>query len=133
MQTIWKRGPTRDKTLKTITQSERKQFQDYYNTTFHHARAGSEQRGLSDEIHLLMHELDRIVDRIERGEFTQTEVMRSIGHGIAMDQHLIRLYLDAHWDAHKEGDKALRDRFWSNVPTIVDQAASWKARSEKAT
>jgi len=133
MRTVWDRWGDDAKTVEILTERDREQFQDYYNATFHNALPGSEPRGLSDEIHRLMHELDRVVDRVARGEFTQTEVMRTFGHAIAMDQHLIRIYLEAHWRYHKEYDKPSGSRFWSNVPTIVNDAVSWKAKSENKT
>src|SRR5262245_56607810 len=133
MRTIWDRWATRDKSITTLAQRDREEFQEYYNANYHDTPSGSETRGLSDEIHRLMHDLDHTVDRIARGEFTQIEVMQTFGHAIAMDQHLIRIYLEAHWRHHQILDQPLKDRFWKNVPTIVENAASWKENSEKTT
>lgn len=133
MCTIWERWPDRTGAPSTLTKTDREQFQDYYNATFHNAPSDSAPRALSDEINRLMHELDRVADRLARGEFTQAEVMRIFGHALAMDQHLIRIYLEAHWRDHEEHEKPRESRFWGSVPTIVNDAVSWKANSEKNT
>lgn len=133
MRTIWATWATPGKTVSTLSQRDCEKFQDYYNANFHNAPSDSEPRSLSDEIHLFMHELDRVVDRTARGEFTRSEVMRTFGHAIAMDRHLIHAYLEAHWREHEELEKPLKSRFWNNVSAIVDDAQSWTVNSQITT
>lgn len=131
MHAIWDGWAKKNSDLHS--QVDREQFIAYYNDGFHNAAAGSPERELSNEIHTLMHELDRVVDRIKAGEFTEDQVLRSFGHAIAMDKELLLVYLDAHWKDHDELEKPLNDRFWSNVPSIAEDAVNWKATTADLT
>jgi hypothetical protein len=132
MLTIWSRWATPDQKVSALTPNDRERFQDYYNSQFHNA-SDSEDRELSNGIHAYLHELHHVWDRINNGEFTRDDVMRKFGDGIFMDKQLIDVYLDAHWRDHGELEKAPRDRFWHNVPDIVNAVESWKASSPEIT
>ena len=60
-----------------------------------------------------------------KGDFSLDRVLHTFGHAIAMDQHWLTLYLEAHWRHHGQLDKPAPTRFWHHVPTIVDTAVDW--------
>lgn len=132
MRTIWSSWAKPDQKVSALTPNDRERFQDYYNSGFHNA-SDSEHRELRNHIHAYLHELHHVWDRINNGEFTRDDVMRKFGDGIFMNKQLIDVYLDAHWRDHGELEKAPRNRFWSNVPDIVDVVESWKASATEIT
>jgi hypothetical protein len=131
MRKIWEDWSPLDEDIHSY--SDKKRFQEYYNGEFHKASSDPEKRRLSDEIHTLMHELNRVVDRMKRGEFTRYQVMEELGEDISMDRDYIRMYLEAHWLWHEEHQKPLERRFWSNVPAIVNDAESWESSLRNKT
>ena len=123
MQAIWDRWEEHKKNLASAADCEK--FATYYNAGFHNAVVFSKERDLSNQIHLFMHELHLLADRIVRDEFDSEQVLQHFGHAIAMDRQLIMMFLNAHWEDHGELEKPLKARFYRNVPGLIEDAVKW--------
>ncbi len=126
MAVIWRRWAPEGRKAAHLTPAERKEFEDYYNAHFHNASDPADKR-LSDDIHTLLHELHHVYERTEKGDFSLDRVLGTFGHAVAMDQHWLSLYLEAHWRDHGELAKSRETRFWNKVPAMLDAAADWTA------
>jgi hypothetical protein len=109
---------------KEITEEE---FTQYYNNNYHRKEWFTDEKKMSKNIHMYLHELDYMWKRINKyKEFKEKDVMEQLGPGIVMDKELIDFYLKAHWIEHygEAYDKEV-NKFWKDVPRIVKTAEKW--------
>ncbi len=108
----------------------KKEFMQYYNENYHEKEWKTDEKKMSKNIHMYLHELDYTWKRIEKyKEFKKTDVMEQLGEGIEMDKELIMIYLVAHWIEHYgEEYNEIENKFWKDVPNIVNAASEWKKK-----
>lgn len=132
MESIWIEWNTdASKQPGSLSDKQKQEFIHRYNKYYHH---GSDRRkDLSDAIHTYLHELNSLWHHIDTEVFDKHDVMQKLGDGIFLDRHFIRLYLEAHWQDENQLVKDVKDRFWSNVLTIVHEAEAWKMSKASIT
>jgi hypothetical protein len=119
MSEVYKSWNEDKKAVKDLTESERKEFIDYYNKGFHQKDEGTIERKKSDSIHTCLHNLHHIWRRMKEKEFTKEEILNIFGSAVDIDCDHILLFLDAHWDNEN------RKTFWQNVPSFVEESKAW--------
>jgi hypothetical protein len=107
-------------------EKEKESFCNFYLKNYHDHPIDSKNRILSDYVHTYFRQLHHLWDRIKREEFTKSEIAQRFRKDIIMDYALLKIYLEAHWIAHDEFKKKEEDRFWNNVPKMIDNIKQWK-------
>lgn len=108
-----------------INADARQNFIDFYNENYHRKPPKSNERLMSNEIHIYLHELDKLWHKYLSREISEQDIRRRFTNSINLDSSLLLTYLEAHWQEHNEHQKPSEKRFWRYVPTIIERARQW--------